>query len=118
MTKPIRIQRKRTKGWKMPENTISVTRPGPWGNPFSVAGAHDAGFTGDLNKRCVGAFKAWLVSPYWRTNWDGKESETSRAFILRNIDLLRGKNLACFCPLDQPCHADVLIELANREPKE
>lgn len=27
---------------------------------------------------------------------------------------LAGKNLACWCPLDQPCHADVLLELANR----
>jgi hypothetical protein len=26
---------------------------------------------------------------------------------------LGGKSLACFCPLDQPCHADVLLEIAN-----
>jgi len=29
---------------------------------------------------------------------------------------LRGKNLACWCALDQPCHADVLLELANQDP--
>jgi len=34
--RPVRIQRKRTKGWRMPENTISVCRPGKWGNPFKV----------------------------------------------------------------------------------
>ncbi len=54
MTKPIRIQRKRTRGWKMPEDAIYVGRP----------------------TKC-------------------------------------GKTLACFCALDQPCHADVLLELAN-----
>ena len=31
---------------------------------------------------------------------------------------LRGKDLACFCPLDQPCHADVLLEIANAEKAE
>lgn len=30
-----------------------------------------------------------------------------------DIAELRGKDLACFCPLDKPCHADVLIEIAN-----
>lgn len=33
---PIRIQRKRTRGWKMPPNTVSVCRPGYWGNPYKV----------------------------------------------------------------------------------
>ena len=36
--KPKRIQRKRVKGWRMPDNTVSVTRPGRWGNPFPVSG--------------------------------------------------------------------------------
>jgi hypothetical protein len=36
VTAPVRIQRKRTKGWKMPPNTVSVTRPGKWGNPFNL----------------------------------------------------------------------------------
>ena len=33
---PIRIQRKRTKGWRMPPNTVYVGRPTIWGNPFPV----------------------------------------------------------------------------------
>jgi hypothetical protein len=29
------------------------------------------------------------------------------------LDVLRGHDLACWCPLDKPCHADVLLRLAN-----
>jgi hypothetical protein len=38
-----------------------------------------------------------------------------RSEYLEQMADLRGKNLACWCPLDQPCHADVLLEIANRE---
>jgi Domain of unknown function (DUF4326) len=113
--KPIRIQRKRTKGWAMPENTVCVDRSTRWGNPFTVENCRDAGYKGtdsEVAKRCVGAFKVWL-GPMWRNNWDGEDSERQRANILDHIDDLRGKNLACWCKLDQPCHADVLLELAN-----
>lgn len=113
---PGRIQRKRTKGWRMPEGAVSVCRPSIWGNPFSIADCREAGFLGTdavLAARCVAAFDAWLVSPYWRNNWDGPESEAARKRILDNLPSLRGKNLACWCPLDQPCHADVLLRLAN-----
>ena len=34
--------------------------------------------------------------------------------VMDRMDELRGKNLACWCPLDQPCHADVLLEIANK----
>ena len=102
---PIRVQRKRTKGWKMPPNTVSVTRPGLFGNPYKVGRDGTA-------EECVAKFRA---------AW---EATTKSAFIHprhpympfgKRVYLahLRGKNLACFCPLDQPCHADVLIELAN-----
>jgi hypothetical protein len=116
--RPVRIQRKRTKGWKMPENTVSVTRPGPFGNPFLVRECRQAGFQGtdeEIARRCVEAFRAWVDSPYWRTNWDGEEAERARGELLRRLPELRGKNLACWCALDQPCHADVLLELANAE---
>jgi len=89
---PVRIQRKRAKGWKMPPNTIYVGRPTMWGN-YAADGSHKT--------YAVAAFRCWVdshASPTWR----------GRA----RIDL-RGKNLACWCPLDQPCHADVLLEIAN-----
>ena len=97
---PKRIQRKRTKGWRMPANTVSVSRPSDWGNPFTVAGYYAAGFSGDLTvakQRCV----------------DGFEDYINDFFIELVKHHLRGKNLACWCPLDEPCHADVLLAIAN-----
>lgn len=86
----------------MPANTVSVTRPGKWGNPFSFH-PEEGG-----NAEAVKYFREWLDG-----KWPGTEPER-RAWILENIQTLKGKNLACYCPLDKPCHADVLIGLANR----
>ncbi len=93
MTAPHRIQRKRSKGWRMPPNTVSVTRPGRWGNPNLVEHFGQAG--------AVRAFRADLIGGILDYSVDDVKRE------------LRGKNLACYCPLDQPCHADVLLEIAN-----
>lgn len=90
MTKPERIQLKRTKGWKMPPNTVKVTRPGPWGNYAGPTRAH---------------FEADLASM----------SNTDKAFYLDKVKELRGKNLACWCKPGEPCHADVLLEIANAD---
>jgi hypothetical protein len=89
---PVRIQRKRSKGWKMPPNTVYVGRPTKWGNPFTVG-----------SPLCETPEKA--VRAY----------EYNLAVILEGWDVseLRGKNLACWCRLDQACHADVLLRLAN-----
>lgn len=99
--KQVRIQRKRTRGWKMPPNTIYVGRGSKWGNPYQ------AGKDGD------GA-PAYLVRLY-REYLDRLLAADSpaRASCLEALAELRGKNLACWCPLDKPCHADVLLELAN-----
>lgn len=90
---PKRIQRKRTKGWRIPPNTVSVCRPGRYGNPFPVAVGYDAA-------AAVRDFRSYVVGRL--SNGTGYP-----------LAALRGKNLACFCALDQPCHADVLLELAN-----
>jgi len=114
---PQRIQRKRTAGWRMPEGAVSVTRPGKFGNPFTVEGCRQVGFKGDdtaLAARCVEAFRVWADTPYWRENWSGPESEQNRSKLRKCLPALRGKDLACWCALDQPCHADVLLEMANR----
>jgi len=117
---PIRIQRKRSKGWKMPENTVYVGRPGYWGNPFtaSVFGLDHAillyrdmvsGLWGpDLD--VARALAALELRQAWLKRFNGEHpSEAARS-------VLQGKNLACWCRLDQPCHADVLLELANPVP--
>ena len=87
---PIRIQRKRTKGWKMPENTVYVGRPTKHGNPFTI-GVHGT------REDCIEKYKTWAAM---RTN------------VIK--EQLKGKNLACFCPLDKPCHADILLKIANQ----
>jgi hypothetical protein len=119
MTAPIRVQLSRKKGWRMPPNTVSVARPGRFGNPFTPFGCAEAGYIGtarELARRCVEAFRVWIDTPYWRENWQGKESEKARARLLEGLPDLRGKNLACWCAADMPCHADILLEVANREP--
>ena len=96
MNAPIRVQRKRTKGWRMPPNTISVCRPGKWSNPFKVGELSEYGDVPDADT-AVMFFRAWIDKGLQRIA----------------MQELKGKNLACFCPLNAPCHADVLLELAN-----
>ncbi len=95
-----RIQRKRTKGWRMPQGAVYVGRPTRWGNPFTWK------FGNPLD--CTNDFRRWLDGRH--AGWTDR-----REVVLRDIGELRGKDLACWCPLDQPCHADVLLELANKE---
>ena len=98
MSEPRRIQRKREKGWRMPANTIYVGGPTIFENPFK--GSTDA----------VTNYAAWL-GPYGESLFPSLKMK--RYWLLNGLSRLRGKNLSCWCPLDQPCHADVLLELAN-----
>ena len=112
--KPIRIQLSRAKGWRMPPNTVKVSRPSIWGNPFSVAALRDAGFSGSdggLAVICVNSFRGWLAGS--DRDWMGPQSEAAREAILARLPELRGRNLACWCKPGCPCHADVLLEIAN-----
>lgn len=111
---PERIQLSRAKGWRMPPNTVRVARPGPFGNPFKVADLRELGCGGSdavLARICVETFRAWLGGA--DQDWMGPESEACRTAMLARMPELHGKNLACWCPLGSPCHADVLLELAN-----
>lgn len=113
-TTPKRIQRKRTRGWKAPEGAVNVTRPGKWGNPFTVKGALESGYAkteDEAQKLVVECFREWIRGgQQW---WQGGESMERRYYMTTNMADLRGKDLMCWCPLDQPCHADVLLEIAN-----
>lgn len=104
-----RIQRRRSKGWQMPDGAIYVGRPGMWGNPFSSP-------TREVSARM---FRCWLLGTMRGPSvfdcnkvMPGDLAER-RASILGHIGLLRGHDLACWCTLGRPCHADVLLELAN-----
>jgi hypothetical protein len=100
---PERIQRQRTKGWRVPEGAVYVGRPSRWGNPFVVgSGAIFDGVEVEVTPTiAVGAFR-WLTS-WW-------EPSTMR----RAVETLGGRDLVCWCPIGDPCHADVLLEIVNR----
>ena len=102
-TDPQRIQLRRSKGWTKPEGTIVVARPSRWGNPFKV------GEFGD-NLACMIAYRDHLQAAL-----DGDNQRTSAWFhhIAANLSMLRGHDLGCWCPLNEPCHADVLLLTAN-----
>lgn len=110
MSKPIRVRLSRAKGWRMPPNTVKVDRSTKWGNPF-VAG--DVGIPDAAE--AVRRFKAAVIGfeagdSYCRPN---AHPESYIGQIIRDAKELRGLNLACWCALDAPCHADVLLEIAN-----
>jgi hypothetical protein len=90
---PERIQRRRTRGWRMPEGAVYVGRPSPFGNPFPAAKYGHEG--------AVILYRAWIRQP---------DQFGLRSRIRRE---LRGRDLVCWCPLTVACHADVLLEVAN-----
>lgn len=102
---PRRVQLRRTRGWKMPPNTVKVTRPGKWGNPVVVGKPHPYCRPIEIAEGSPSAepITAAEAVEIYRCFWQDPNE----------LEELRGKNLACFCRLDQPCHADVLLELAN-----
>ncbi|WP_431997763.1 DUF4326 domain-containing protein [Streptomyces fungicidicus] len=117
---PCRIQRRRTKGWRAPADAVYVGRPSLYGNPFQVARVGkvwvtfiDAapGVVGrtvatvfserEARQTAVLEFRAMLRTP--------GGSEQAEFFATK----LHGRDLMCWCPIAMPCHADVLLELAN-----
>lgn len=149
MSVPKRIQRKRTKGWKMPEGAVYVGRPTRFGNPFAIDdpwlvwAAVSLGCRGNLQGRREAAillYRAWLTGTLpplaepesgGEISFESGRTVSAHGMVLGlagrmcaiyqaptlpprpDVEALRGQALACFCPLDQPCHADVLLELAN-----
>ena len=94
---PERVRLSRAKGWRKPENTVTVARPSRWGNPFVIR-EHGGGLT---REEAVARFRAALLAGRLPFTADEVREE------------LRGKDLACWCPLDAACHGDVLLEVAN-----
>lgn len=87
----------------MPENTTKVDRTTVYGNPF------DARKLG--NKEAVLRFRLWLTREMF-TDFLPERRDN----LLWCLPAERGRNLACWCAPDLPCHADVLLELANAQP--
>ena len=116
-----RIQLSRRKGWRKPENTVVVARPSNWGNPFAIGHTYTVvdttGVIVDFStRRPVYIHDATDAVAHYRLWVTGNIRIVSlhRQITVEQIRAeLAGKNLGCWCPLDQPCHADVLLELAN-----
>jgi len=118
---PKRIQRKRTTGWTMPDGVVSCTRGGQYGNPFKIGGYYMKGdafgrrdafaltYTQALGKREADERYTYIETAEQAVDWfRWYVGVTGRKF-----GELRGKDLACWCPLGSPCHADVILEIAN-----
>lgn len=134
---PQRITLSRAKGWRMPESCVKVDRSSLWGNPWKVGNPgvlslrtmqvnHHARLPIDQIS-AVEAFRLWLTEkPTWwmlpppdmftTRGWEHLWSNLNfqRQAILSRMETLRGKSLACWCKPGTPCHADVLLELANK----
>lgn len=107
---PERIQLSRAKGWRMPEGAVKVDRSTRWGNPFRV-GVHGTA------AECVHRFTL-LCGGYICISDPKIEPSDLKAYLAYaagHLTDLKGKDLACWCRKGQPCHADVLLELANSE---
>ena len=101
---PKRIQRKRTKGWKMPENCVYVGRPSRWGNPYRVGDPYPW-----VEEISIDQEQAVFLFDEVGIGLSIEQGMTVDEWLAP----LRGKDLACWCKLDAPCHADVLLRLAN-----
>lgn len=93
----------------MPENTVKVCRPSKYGNPFHVADVmeHHDGDKLAAQADCVRSYRRWIEEGITSFCADGPPSIGE---IRRD---LAGKNLACWCKAGTPCHAEVLLDLAN-----
>lgn len=94
-----RIQRKRTRGCRMPRGAVYVGRPTIFGNPIRISADYDA----------IAMFKRWIEGGRGKGG-----GGLRRVTLLSRLPELRGKDLACFCKEGAPCHADILLELANQ----
>jgi hypothetical protein len=92
MAGPRRIQRKIFKGWRLPPDTVYVGRGSKWGNPFPFG------------------HQVWARDAY--AQWL-KTTLKGMTLLREHLHELKGKNLACWCKAGDPCHADILIALAN-----
>jgi hypothetical protein len=97
---PQRVQLKRSAGWKMPPNTVKVDRTTRWGNPFTIAECGSVAIAVAQHGRWM---RGEIAAP---GGVEPPTKETLRA-------ALAGRNLACWCALNGPCHADLLLALAN-----
>lgn len=119
----IRLQRKRTKGFKLPPNTLVVTRGTPFGNDWKVVKEKGMGRYNqyillspenkEVSRGSKDALTKLAISNFERDLTPEKKREFVDYCVKREI-----KSVACFCPIDSPCHGDVWIEVWNEYQKQ
>ena len=104
-----RVQLSRRKGARIPPNTVVVSRPSIFGNPFTVGETSAT--------QAVALFHTWVMDEHALDGYihaqHADEMRKRRTKLLAALPKLRGKNLACWCALTEPCHADILLLVAN-----
>lgn len=124
---PERIRLSRAKGWRKPEGAVVVSRPSKWGNPWRVGDVVPLYVSGPSRKQCLAGYVTLTAEMAVAAYRDMLREFTDPDFYSTNppysrfveswrefhLEPLRGCDLACWCPLTAPCHADVLLELAN-----
>ena len=130
MTAPVRLQMSRRKGFDLQALShatnglpaAKVTRPGRWGNPHVPLRTW---YHGSIPPLGLDAFHAVTTADadaegvriavaMFRHDCEQALKAPSYATFRAELAHLRGKNLACWCKPGEPCHADVLLDLANR----
>lgn len=131
--KPKRIQRRREKGWRTPADSLYVGRPGKWANPFRVMGRNEYLFCDASHRRhitdrwvifdpdqdirrnrasadmAVQHYARWILGEF-----EGTDIVRPCPFTVAQITAeLGGVDLVCWCAPGEPCHADVLLAIAN-----
>jgi Domain of unknown function (DUF4326) len=111
---PQRIQLSRRKGYRKPAGAVVVARPTKWGNPcrWDEYPAIRVDDDGEPFRISPTARRGFAVTDFQSqvVYGDGYRGYPALADIRRE---LAGRDLACWCPLDGPCHADVLLAVAN-----
>jgi hypothetical protein len=125
IVRPVRLQLSRKLGFDLQALSLAtnglpavvVTRASrKWGNPFTIANAIETGYATAETAQAfvVECFDDWLGPTKGRRDWwQGPESDRRRADILKSLEELRGKNIACVCGLGIPCHGDIYLARAN-----
>ncbi|MFZ3592269.1 DUF4326 domain-containing protein [Streptomyces sp. BH104] len=118
---PKRIQRRRVRGWRLPGNAVIVSRPSRFGNPFTIKDAIEAEM-GDPRSAAAANYAEWLrvgtAGGWYEQTYRIGRQVFDRRRVLAELHTLRGKDLACTCPLPEPgqpdhCHGATLLRLAN-----
>lgn len=103
---PARIRLSRKKGYRKPTGSIVVSRPSRYGNPWKAApGVTSASLVAIYRHELINVMEGRIDFSYM--------PHLALAAAIDRFPELRGHDLACWCPLDEPCHADVLLEMAN-----